>query len=99
MSNWKDGEIKQHLYDHGGSRIVAMFPGGRRELIADTYTDTEYAEAVRDFTERWITGSVPPPPGQEHTPERPLPRGQERAYARLPLSPGQKPPTAPRRTD
>ena len=46
-------DLHQTIYDHGGSRIWIETPGGR-ELVADTYTDAEYAKAIREFTEEWL---------------------------------------------
>ena len=51
-SNVKCDTVKQTIYEHGGSRIWTE-TDGRRNLIADTYQDAEYAKAVRDFTEKW----------------------------------------------
>jgi len=48
------GDLRQTVYPHGGSRIWVEEPDGSRNLIADTYTTAEYAEAVRDFTEQWL---------------------------------------------
>jgi len=48
------GDLRQTVYPHGGSRIWVEEPDGSRNLIADTYTTAEYAEAVRDFTEKWL---------------------------------------------
>jgi hypothetical protein len=46
--------LRQTIYEHGGSRIWIEKPGGGRELLADTYTTADYANAVRDFTEKWL---------------------------------------------
>ena len=46
-------DLRQTIYSHGGSRIWIEKPGGR-ELVADTYTDAEYAKAIREFTEEWM---------------------------------------------
>ena len=50
-------EIKQSIYDHGGSRIWRE-PDGRRDLLVDTYHTREFAEAVRDFTDKWFRENV-----------------------------------------
>jgi len=50
-------EIRQTIYDHGGSRIWREIDG-RRDLIADTFQTAEYAEAVREFTEKWFQGNI-----------------------------------------
>lgn len=48
-----DGEIKQILYAHGGSRIYAE-DGRKRRLLADTYENEEYSLAVFEFTKNWF---------------------------------------------
>jgi hypothetical protein len=40
--------IRQTVYHHGGSRIYREHDG-RRDLIADTYTDEHFAEALYAF--------------------------------------------------
>lgn len=45
--------IQQTIYDHGGSRIWRDKPDGGRELLADTYTDADFAEASLAFVEAW----------------------------------------------
>ena len=47
-------KLMQTIYEHGGSRIWTEKEDGRK-LIADTYTDAEYAKAVRDFTDKWLS--------------------------------------------
>jgi len=44
------GQIKQYIYDHGGSRIFSGGDdGGYRVLIADSYTNKAFAEALMAF--------------------------------------------------
>ena len=46
-------EVKQFLYEHGGSRILFDDDDGRY-LIADTYMSTQFAVDLKGFVEKWI---------------------------------------------
>ena len=49
-------ELKQVIYDHGGSRIyLAEKDDSDRELLVDTYHTEEFAIAVRDFVSKWLS--------------------------------------------
>jgi len=51
-----EGEIKQDLYDHGGSRIYILMPNNERKLRVDTYGgNREFSKAVFEFTKKWFT--------------------------------------------
>lgn len=41
-------EIKQNVYEHGGSRIW-IEENGKRKLIVDSFTDSDFAKALLDF--------------------------------------------------
>ena len=45
--------VKQSIYPHGGSRIWVEHSDGERELIADTYQDKAFAEAVKKLADEW----------------------------------------------
>lgn len=45
-------EIKQTIYEHGGSRIWIELDG-QRNLLCDTYHTKELAVVVRGFIEHW----------------------------------------------
>lgn len=46
-------ELKQIIYEHGGSRIYLENPY-TRELLADTYGNVKIAEVVRKALEEWL---------------------------------------------
>jgi hypothetical protein len=45
--------VKQSIYQHGGSRIWVEHSDGERELVADTYQDKAFAEAVKKLADEW----------------------------------------------
>ena len=54
--------VKQSIYRHGGSRIWVEHSDGERELVADTYQDKAFAEAVKKLADEWYlpsAGAVP----------------------------------------
>lgn len=52
-------DLKQDIYDHGGSRIYSIENGGR-SLICDTYQTPHFAKAVFDFVKQYRDGSAEP---------------------------------------
>jgi len=46
--------LRQTVYDHGGSRISLETPGGTRDLIAESYTDENFADALLSFVTQWL---------------------------------------------
>jgi len=69
-------QIKQTIYQHGGSRIWIEASGGTRELLADTYRDEAFALAVKKLADEWYL-----PPAAEHQ-EAPLLAGDDAASVR-----------------
>ena len=48
-------ELKQMIYEHGGSRIYTHDGNDEhRDLFIDTYHTKEFAIAARKFTEDWL---------------------------------------------
>lgn len=45
--------VHQRIKNHGGSTIWTE-QGNHRDLLAHTYHTTEYAVAIRDFTQNWL---------------------------------------------
>lgn len=50
----KEANLRQDIYEHGGSRIWIEEDDGTRSLVADTYTTAELSKAIRDFILAWL---------------------------------------------